>query len=121
MTEPHWASVEDSEPLSNGPNSNYGSVTPLKMKSPCAFWSIKIITMILSTLMFGTALYGLYSLSDMLSVGKIFVAVYMLFFSALLFLFELVQISPWPSMDLMFQRNFGFLYSPKGKAFYIIL
>lgn len=53
--------------------------------------------------------------------GKIFVAVYMFFFSTVLFVFEGVQIKNVEYLDHVFRRNFGFLYSVTGKAFYIIL
>lgn len=55
------------------------------------------------------------------STGKIFVSVYMFFFATLLFAFELNQIKPVEVIDHMFKRNFGFLYSYMGKAFFIIL
>lgn len=55
------------------------------------------------------------------SVGKVFIAIYMLFFSILLFMFELVEIRPIESVDYLLRRNFGFLYGAMGKSFYIIL
>jgi len=122
--QPNWVNtVEDAEPLNSGDTSDYGSTTTgtLATKSPCAYWSLKITTMGLSCLMCATAVLGLAMLSGIESIGKIFVGVYMIFFSVLLFMFELVQVQPWPSVDHIFQRNFGFLYSAKGKSFYIIL
>ena len=52
---------------------------------------------------------------------KIFVATYMIFFSSLLFVFELMEIRPMESIDHMMRRNFGFLYGTMGKSLYIIL
>jgi hypothetical protein len=119
QSEPSWVTKAeqygDREPLQQGITA--GEI-PLKQKSPCYFYTLKAITMLLCILMSATAVIGLMDLS---SAGRIFVGVYMLFFSVLLFMFELVQIQPWEWVDHMFQRNFGFLYSAKGKAFFIIL
>jgi hypothetical protein len=52
--------------------------------------------------------------------GKIFVAVYMFFFAALLFAFETVQIRSIEALDHVFRRNFGFLYNVMGKSLFII-
>ena len=54
------------------------------------------------------------------NMGRFFVALYMLFFSILLIVFEVVQIKHHESIDFMYKRNFGFLYDPKAKAFFII-
>jgi hypothetical protein len=123
---PSWVEgVEDSEPLSAGESSDYGATGAtggnLLTKSPCMYWSLKVVTMGLCAMMCATALIGLSMLHGIENIGKIFVAVYMIFFAVLLFMFELVQVQPWPAVDHLFQRNFGFLYSAKGKALYIIL
>jgi hypothetical protein len=55
------------------------------------------------------------------AVEKIFVVIYMLFFSTLLLAFEAVEIYKVEWLDHMFRRNFGFLYKALGKAFFIIL
>jgi hypothetical protein len=55
------------------------------------------------------------------SSGKIFIAVYMLFFSSLLFAFEFIRIRPVDWIDHMLLRNFGFLYGALGKSLFIIL
>ena len=54
------------------------------------------------------------------NMGRFFVALYMLFFSILLVTFEIIQVKHHESMDFMYKRNFGFLYDPKAKAFFII-
>ncbi len=54
-------------------------------------------------------------------MGKVFIAIYMLFFSTLLLMFELVEIKPIETVDYLLRRNFGFLYGAMGKSFYIIL
>ena len=52
--------------------------------------------------------------------GKVFVAVYMIFFAALLLLFEVNQVRHIEYVDHMFQRNFGFMYNTSGHALFII-
>merc|ERR1712086_572433 len=52
--------------------------------------------------------------------ASIFVSVYMILFSVLLFLYELMW---WKSIDTVnknLRLNFGFLYGVKGKALYLI-
>ena len=61
------------------------------------------------------------SVTGVNATGKIFVAVYMFFFAALLFVFEGVQIKNIEALDHVFRRNFGFLYNVMGKSFFIIL
>ena len=81
---------------------------------------LKAMTMLLCVLMFVTACVGIQTIQGANQAGKVFVATYMLFFSVLLFLFEAIQIRKIEWLDFMFQRNFGFLYSVIGKAFFVI-
>ena len=60
-------------------------------------------------------------ISSVGSSERIFVACYMLFFSALLFFFELNQMRPVEYIDHMYRRNFGFLYGALTKSLFIIL
>jgi hypothetical protein len=61
------------------------------------------------------------SINGVETSGKIFVATYMLFFSTLLFMFEMMDIRPIEWFDHMLRRNFGFLYGTLGKSLFIIL
>lgn len=72
-------------------------------------------------LMLATAATGLTYMNSITDVAKIFIALFIFLFSGGLFLFEASQIRRCESVDHMFKRNFGFLYSAKGKAFYIVL
>lgn len=121
--QPAWMKEESSEPLNAGNvvSSSGEAGTGDSKKNTLFFWFLRIVTMGLCALMCATAVLGLLSMDGVDAVGKAFVGVYMLFFSVLLFLFELIQIRPCEALDHMFKRNFGFLYSTKGKAFYIIL
>lgn len=53
--------------------------------------------------------------------GLIFVALYLMLFSAILFTFEVTQFRPCPAIDDYYKRNFGFLYGATGKGFYMVL
>ena len=79
-----------------------------------------MLTIALSVLMVLTALIGLTEVGGIEESGRIFVGIYMIFFSVLLMMFEISQIRPCENVDIMFKRNFGFLYGTKGKALFII-
>ena len=147
QTPPSWLSdIEDSTPLNNGLNggagissnnnnssnssSSKGSIgataalpgqSPMSMCTPAVVrHTLKAITMSLCVLMFSTACLGMQTINGVNKSGKIFVVAYMLFFSVLLFLFEAIQLHNIEWLDHMYQRNFGFLYSVVGKAFFVI-
>jgi hypothetical protein len=68
-----------------------------------------------------TAIIGLTMISGVEdAVGKFFVGFYMLFFSSLLFTFELNSIKQVEAVDHLFRRNFGFLFSAFGRALFIV-
>mmetsp|Transcript_3478 Transcript_3478/g.5428 ORF Transcript_3478/g.5428 Transcript_3478/m.5428 type:complete len:167 (+) Transcript_3478:49-549(+) len=48
--------------------------------------------------------------------GQVFLALYMILMSAILFTFETVQLRPIELFDGYFKRNFGFLYNPASKG-----
>jgi hypothetical protein len=70
--------------------------------------------------MFVTACIGIGYIDGVESAGKLFVGVYMLFFSSLLFVFECIQIYPKEWIDYIFRRNFGFIYGTFGRSLYLI-
>ena len=139
---PAWlADVEDSAPLQqsqrggapllggggggggSGASKDLVSVPPLvgRLCTPVVVrHSLKAITMALCVLMFVTACIGIQTINGVNTAGKIFIAIYMLFFSVLLFLFEAIQIHKVEWLDHVYQRNFGFLYGVVGKAFFVI-
>ena len=71
--------------------------------------------------MISTACIGISMITGINGAAKFVIAMFMLLFSGLLFAFEASQIYHVESLDNMFKRNFGFMYSAKGKAFYIVL
>lgn len=89
-------------------------------KTTIIYWTLKVVTMLLCLLMALTAIIGIEYVNDVQTSEKLFVATYMLFFSTLLFVFELVEVRPIEWIDHLLRRNFGFLYGVVGKSLYII-
>jgi len=52
--------------------------------------------------------------------ADIFVAIYMILFGILLFMYELMYFKTMDAVVLPLRKNFGFLFGVKGKAFFII-
>ena len=123
MSNPTW--LESQEPLRKVGEPepvSYGAEldSETERRSKLVFWAAKIATISLCVLMFITSLMGFAAIEGVESLGRIFVALYMLFFSILLVTFECCQVRHVETLDFMFRRNFGFLYDAKGKAFFII-
>ena len=55
------------------------------------------------------------------AAGNVFVGIYMMLFSAILFIYECIQICPVQSIDTFWKKNFGFLYGVIGKGIFILL
>jgi len=83
-------------------------------------WSLRVEVIILSLLMFVTACIGLSSVQGAEKSDKTFVAIYMLFFSIFLLVFEGIHIRYVEWIDHIFKRNFGFMYSVMGKSCFLI-
>ena len=49
-----------------------------------------------------------------------FLATYMILFSLLLFMYELMWWTPLPGVNKAMRKNFGFLYGLRGKGLYLI-
>eukprot|EP01031_Cornospumella_fuschlensis_P036725 gene36725-44548_t len=119
---PAWLREDDLEdvvPLNTLPPSSSGAAAP--SNSPdgqkqllTVHYALKGVTMLLCILMAATAIIGVDA------VSKIFVIVYMLFFSVLLLVFEAIELRRIDWIDHLFRRNFGFMYKAMGKAFFII-
>jgi hypothetical protein len=89
-------------------------------KARLLYFVMKLITLALCALMFSTACIALEHISGVANSGQIFVATYMLFFSLLLAALEVAQMQQITWLDHMLRRNFGFLFSAMGKAFFVI-
>eukprot|EP01032_Pedospumella_encystans_P020465 gene20465-23245_t len=123
-TTPPWLreDLDVAQPLkeSSAARPNGVGQSDVDRKSKVIYWILKITTMFLCVLIAATAVIGIEYINGVEASGKIFVATYMLFFSALLFVFELIEIRPVEWVDHMFRRNFGFLYGTMGKSLYIV-
>jgi len=51
---------------------------------------------------------------------QIFLSVYMTIFATLLFSYELIFWTSIPKLNVMYRKNFGFLYGLKGKGLFLI-
>ncbi len=117
-----------SHPLRGSQQSQGGSVLQpglahmrvMKYKTSIIM-GLKVLTIGLSVLMAFTALISLSNLSGLTDIGKIFVGIYMICFSAVLCSFEIIQVMPFEALSNIYRRNFGFLYGAKGKGLFIIL
>lgn len=63
-----------------------------------------------------TALLGLMMIAGIQEMGKVLTAVYMFCFAIALGLFEAYQLKPqaFRKIDLLYRRNFGFIFNPLG-------
>jgi hypothetical protein len=61
-----------------------------------------------------------YNPSGLDDFTQLFLAVYMAIFASLLFSYELIFWTPLPKLNIMFRKNFGFLYGLRGKGFFLI-
>lgn len=104
-----------------GSNLSSASAINVMQYKSWILWGLKAATLGLSILMLFTALYGLSQIDGFGDINKMFVGIYMLCFSVMLLLFEVIQLQPMVWLDHMYQRNFGFMYGTKGKGFFIIL
>ena len=113
-------------PLSSQSNSNveYGNPPlPLDIRKykNIIYWGMKVGILLLCLLMITTAVIGFTYVNGIDETGQVMVALYMILFAGILAIFEIIQIYPIESLDLIYRRNFGFLYGTKGKALFIIL
>ena len=49
-----------------------------------------------------------------------FLGIYMIIFSAILFMYELCWWQPFPAVNRTFRKNFGFMYGLQSKGFYLL-
>jgi len=110
---------EDVQPLNT--NVPVSTQSPeMLQKAELIHKVLRWITIALCLLMATTAIMGIRYINDVDAVDKIFVILYMFFFSILLLVFELNEIKKTEFIDHLYRRNFGFIYSVLGKAFFII-
>lgn len=98
---------------------------PPAPKGPKLKWLVKssffVINLFFSTLTAITGILAIASFRNINDTAIIFVGLYMILFSAILYAYECVQICPCAFVDNLIKRNTGFLYGIYGKSAYTIL
>eukprot|EP00804_Cyclotella_cryptica_P012019 CCRYP_004478-RA/>CCRYP_004478-RA protein AED:0.46 eAED:0.46 QI:206/1/1/1/1/1/2/105/204 len=110
-----WSAGEDFS--GTGANVNVGGANSPSGNVNCIQRLLSLWDMGLSALM---CCLGVFGILQNKGLPQIFVSVYMILFSVLLFCYELMW---WKSIDVInksLRMNFGFMYGIKGKAFYLI-
>lgn len=68
-----------------------------------------------------TGAFGIKASTTVDDVQVVFVGIYMIVFAATLFCYEVIQLLPCPTLDLLYKKNFGFLYGIYGKGLYTLM
>ncbi|KAL7473513.1 hypothetical protein ACHAXS_013968 [Conticribra weissflogii] len=112
-----WAAEEDFGGAgAANPNSSATSNAPRKNSN----WIQRILSILCMGLAAMMCCLGVFGILEHGELSEIFVSIYMILFSILLFCYELMW---WTSIDKInrnLRMNFGFLYGVKGKAAYLI-
>jgi len=61
-----------------------------------------------------------YNPSSLNDLTQLFLSIYMAIFATLLFSYELIFWTHIPKLNVMYRKNFGFLYGLKGKGLFLI-
>ena len=118
MAEPDWMGGPSQEPAPGAaPASGGGGGADKKAAYARVFF--KCLNLVVIPVFMGWT-----AISDFMTLkwqsGTFFVATYVLFFGALLFLFELQLLRPCAPVERVLRSNFGFLYRPFSKALFFI-
>jgi hypothetical protein len=91
-------------------------------KGGCVLSLLSILDMGLAAMMTALGVLTIIQVhrAGLKDLSEPFLASYMILFAALLFLYELMWWSPFPSLNKNMRKNFGFLYGLRGKGLYII-
>ena len=84
---------------------------------------VKLVSLGLPILLAAAGALGIQGSSDYPSetVSIFFHGIYMIFFAATLFIFEIVIMFPGNKVDMVFRRNLGFMYGPIGRGLYTLV
>jgi hypothetical protein len=66
-----------------------------------------------------SAVLGLFTIADA-DITSFFLGIYMLVFAFILFMYELVRMSPFGSWDDLLRQQFGLVYGNQGRGLYLI-
>ena len=106
-------------PQAGGPSNSTNNEQDSSQKKMFRTASL-IINMGLSFMVAANGAIAIGKSNDASDAGTVFVGLYMILFAAILFLYEAIQMHPIDSVDLVFKKNFGFLYGHIGKACYLL-
>jgi hypothetical protein len=133
--EPDWATPGDTS--NTGAEQNAGISTTTPATAPTANGSnrspdenrarmflvmLSLFNIGLAAMMGALGVVALieFALDRLSQITDAFLSVYMVIFGALLFLYEIIWWQPFASLNIMFRKNFGFLYGLNGKGLYLI-
>ena len=122
MSDPDWATKGNDN--SNSPINSSSSSANANDEHPHKKMFLGASAVINLGLSFMIAATGAIAIGDVNNVddsGQVFVGLYMILFSAILFAFEVLQMKPNNNLDEIYKRNFGFLYGNIGKPCYLLL
>mmetsp|Transcript_15088 Transcript_15088/g.22225 ORF Transcript_15088/g.22225 Transcript_15088/m.22225 type:complete len:198 (+) Transcript_15088:85-678(+) len=128
--EPDWATPGGtantsaaSPPSAGAPTSNNASnLAPRSGGANAVQRILSILVIGICAMMAAVAVLGIiqFDWTSVTSYTDLFVAIYMLLFSILLFIYEVMWWKSIPALNRSLRKNFGFLYGIKGKAIFII-
>lgn len=129
MSEPEWLSASektssqeetggDFSSESNAQKSSSGEEVPHKALVQGAFSFMLIVT---SIVMAFTGFKAIMDVDDSDDAGSLFIGLYMFLFAVILFMYEVICIKSVDVIENFYAKNFGFLYGPIGKGFYLLL
>lgn len=112
-------------PINQSPSNqqNSSSTAPPQREPPAKRFLkcfIVFLDIFLSTLVSATGALGIKSSTSITDANTIFVGLYLIFFSGILFFYECMQMCKCSAIDNVIKRNCGFLYGPFGKGCYLI-
>jgi len=83
-------------------------------------WAIIIVDIALSVIIAATAITEFMDVSGISQTEDVFVSVYALLFTLILFAHEISQIVTLEWLDNIFRKNFGFINGVKGKGIFLV-
>lgn len=118
MSDPDWAtSGNDNAPINTSGSSGNDEHPQKKL-----FLGVSLaINLGLSFMVAATGAIAVGDVNNVDDSGQVFVGLYIILFSAILFTFEVLQLKPNSKLDDIFKKNFGFLYGNIGKPCYLLL
>eukprot|EP00549_Striatella_unipunctata_P017406 CAMPEP_0118697266 /NCGR_PEP_ID=MMETSP0800-20121206/14384_1 /TAXON_ID=210618 ORGANISM="Striatella unipunctata, Strain CCMP2910" /NCGR_SAMPLE_ID=MMETSP0800 /ASSEMBLY_ACC=CAM_ASM_000638 /LENGTH=194 /DNA_ID=CAMNT_0006596625 /DNA_START=235 /DNA_END=819 /DNA_ORIENTATION=+ len=124
--EPDWTTPAAPQGTSASPAPNNAGAEPAGSGSSgsCLLRFLSIVNIGIGGMMATLAVLGILSIDEKIDItgdlSLIFVSAYMLIFALLLVIYEAMWWSAIPSLNRSMRKNFGFMYSFNGKAFYMI-